>query len=72
MRRRSVGSNEATLRFTSADVSEEISGLTERLGESGKTVRHLEKVRKQAESDKHELQTSLEESEVPTRRAERC
>lgn len=44
--------------------SEEISDLTEQLGEGGKNVHELEKVRKQLEVEKLELQSALEEAEV--------
>lgn len=44
--------------------SEEISDLTEQLGEGGKNVHELEKIRKQLEVEKLELQSALEEAEV--------
>lgn len=44
--------------------TEEISDLTEQLGSSGKTIHELEKVRKQLEAEKLELQSALEEAEV--------
>lgn len=47
-----------------APPSEEISDLTEQLGSSGKTIHELEKVRKQLEAEKMELQSALEEAEV--------
>jgi len=43
---------------------EEISDLSEQLGESGKTIHELEKVRKQLEQEKAEIQAALEEAEV--------
>lgn len=43
---------------------EEITDLTEQLGESGKTIHELEKVRKQLEQEKAEIQAALEEAEV--------
>ena len=43
---------------------EEISDLTEQLGETGKSIHELEKVRKQLEQEKAEIQTALEEAEV--------
>lgn len=43
---------------------EEISDLTEQLGEGGKNAHELEKVRKQLEAEKLELQSALEEAEV--------
>ena len=47
-----------------APPTEEISDLTEQLGSSGKTIHELEKVRKQLEAEKLELQSALEEAEV--------
>lgn len=38
--------------------------LTEQLGETGKTIHELEKSKKQAEQEKLEAQTALEEAEV--------
>lgn len=46
--------------------SEEILDLTEQLGETGKTIHELEKSKKQAEQEKGEAQTALEEAEVKT------
>ena len=43
---------------------EEISDLTEQLGETGKSIHELEKVRKTLEQEKAEIQTALEEAEV--------
>lgn len=43
---------------------EEITDLTEQLGEGGKTVHELEKARKQLEQEKTEIQSALEEAEV--------
>jgi len=43
---------------------EEISDLTEQLGETGKTIHELEKAKKTVESEKTEIQTALEEAEV--------
>lgn len=45
-------------------VPEEISDLTEQLGESGKTIHELEKFKKHVETEKCDMQTSLEEAEV--------
>ena len=45
-------------------ISEEISDLTEQIGESGKNIHELEKIRKQLEQEKAEIQTALEEAEV--------
>lgn len=44
--------------------AEEISDLTEQLGETGKTVHELEKGKKTAEIEKSEIQSALEEAEV--------
>jgi hypothetical protein len=44
--------------------TEEISDLTEQLGSSGKSIHELEKIRKQLEAEKLELQSALEEAEV--------
>lgn len=41
--------------------------LTEQLGEMGKTIHELEKSKKQAEQEKFEAQTALEEAEVSRR-----
>lgn len=43
---------------------EEISDLTEQLGEGGKSIHELEKIRKQLEQEKAEIQSALEEAEV--------
>lgn len=42
--------------------------LTEQLGETGKTIHELEKSKKQAEQEKLETQTALEEAEVRRRK----
>lgn len=44
--------------------TEEISDLSEQLGETGKTIHELEKGKKTVESEKSEIQTALEEAEV--------
>ena len=44
--------------------TEEITDLTEHIGESGKTIHELEKGKKMAENEKAEIQTALEEAEV--------
>lgn len=44
--------------------TEEISDLTEQIAEGGKAIHELEKVKKQIEQEKSELQASLEEAEV--------
>ena len=46
--------------------TEEISDLTEQIAEGGKAIHELEKVKKQIEQEKSELQASLEEAEVPS------
>lgn len=38
--------------------------MTEQLGENGKTLHELEKIKKQTETEKTEIQTALEEAEV--------
>ena len=43
---------------------EEISDLTDHLGENGKTIHELEKSKKQTDSQKSDIQTALEEAEV--------
>jgi len=45
--------------------AEEISDLTEQIAEGGKAIHELEKVKKQIEQEKSELQAALEEAEVP-------
>ena len=49
-------------------VAEEIMDLTDQLGETGKTIHELEKAKKQAEQEKSEAQTALEEAEVGRRK----
>ena len=44
--------------------AEEISDLTEQIGETGKSIHELEKAKKQVETEKAEIQTALEEAEV--------
>lgn len=39
--------------------------VTEQVGQSSKTIHELEKAVKQAEQDKIDVQTALEEAEVP-------
>lgn len=46
--------------------------MSEQLGESGKTIHELEKFKKQAEVDKCDMQTTLEEAEVQKPRATFC
>ena len=52
------------LKSTSMPKTEEISDLTEQIGEGGKSIHELEKIRKQLEQEKAEIQTALEEAEV--------
>ena len=42
----------------------EISDLTEQLAVGGKSIHELEKIRKQLEQEKSEIQSALEEAEV--------
>lgn len=44
--------------------TEEISDLTEQIAEGGKRIHELEKLKKQIEQEKCELQAALEEAEV--------
>lgn len=44
--------------------TEEISDLSEQLSEGGKSIHELEKLRKQLEQEKNEIQSALEEAEV--------
>lgn len=44
--------------------TEEISDLTEQIAEGGKAIHELEKVKKQVEQEKSEIQAALEEAEV--------
>lgn len=46
--------------------TEEVSDLTEQLGESSKNIHELEKLRKQLDQEKSEIQSALEEAEVQT------
>ena len=43
---------------------EEITDLSEQIGESGKTIHELEKGKKMVECEKTEIQAALEEAEV--------
>ena len=45
--------------------TEEISDLTEQMGETGKSLHELEKAKKSAETERSEIQSALEEAEVP-------
>uniref|UniRef100_A0A8B9WVZ4 Myosin-6 n=1 Tax=Bos mutus grunniens TaxID=30521 RepID=A0A8B9WVZ4_BOSMU len=53
-----------TFKRENKNLQEEISDLTEQLGEGGKNMHELEKVRKQLEVEKLELQSALEEAEA--------
>ncbi|XP_018864718.1 myosin-7 [Parus major] len=53
-----------TLKRENKNLQEEISDLTEQLGGSHKTIHELEKVRKQLDAEKLELQAALEEAEA--------
>ncbi|CAL8368842.1 unnamed protein product [Lota lota] len=52
-----------TLKRENKNLQQEISDLTEQLGETGKSIHELEKAKKQVESEKAEIQTALEEAE---------
>ncbi|CAB1342077.1 unnamed protein product [Coregonus sp. 'balchen'] len=54
----------ATLDKKQINFDKEIMDLTEKLGETGKTIHELEKSKKQSEQEKTEVQTALEEAEV--------
>uniref|UniRef100_A0A671WB59 Myosin-7 n=1 Tax=Sparus aurata TaxID=8175 RepID=A0A671WB59_SPAAU len=53
-----------TMKRENKNLQEEISDLTEQIGEGGKTIHELEKVRKQLEQEKSEIQSALEEAEA--------
>ncbi|XP_066560798.1 myosin heavy chain, fast skeletal muscle [Amia ocellicauda] len=53
-----------TLKRENKNLQQEISDLTEQIGETGKTIHELEKAKKQAETEKSEIQTALEEAEA--------
>ena len=44
--------------------TEEISDLTEQIAEGGKQIHELEKIKKQVEQEKCDIQAALEEAEV--------
>ncbi|KAK5850116.1 hypothetical protein PBY51_014393 [Eleginops maclovinus] len=52
-----------TMKRENKNLQEEISDMTEQLGEGGKTIHELEKNRKQLEQEKAEIQSALEEAE---------
>ncbi|MBN3313469.1 MYH4 protein, partial [Atractosteus spatula] len=53
-----------TLKRENKNLQQEISDLTEQIGENGKVIHELEKSKKQVESEKIEIQTALEEAEA--------
>ncbi|MCI4389909.1 hypothetical protein PGIGA_G00116600 [Pangasianodon gigas] len=52
-----------TLKRENKNLQQEISDLTEQIGETGKTIHELEKAKKIVETEKSEIQTALEEAE---------
>ncbi|KAM9425900.1 myosin heavy chain, skeletal muscle, adult-like [Pholidichthys leucotaenia] len=52
------------LKRENKNLQQEISDLTEQLGENGKAIHELEKTKRQTESEKTEIQTALEEAEA--------
>ncbi|XP_047666434.1 myosin heavy chain, fast skeletal muscle-like [Tachysurus fulvidraco] len=52
-----------TLKRENKNLQQEISDLTEQIGESGKTIHELDKAKKLVETEKLEIQTALEEAE---------
>ncbi|KAJ8259932.1 hypothetical protein GJAV_G00175140 [Gymnothorax javanicus] len=52
-----------TLKRENKNLQQEISDLTEQIGETGKTVHELEKTKKIVETEKVEIQAALEEAE---------
>ncbi|XP_052393289.1 myosin heavy chain, fast skeletal muscle-like [Carassius gibelio] len=53
-----------TLKRENKNLQQEISDLSEQLGETGKCIHELEKAKKTVESEKVEIQTALEEAEA--------
>ncbi|XP_033895599.2 myosin heavy chain, fast skeletal muscle-like [Acipenser ruthenus] len=53
-----------TFKRENKNLQQEISDLTEQIGQSGKTIHELEKAKKQTETEKIEIQTALEEAEA--------
>ncbi|XP_065820913.1 myosin heavy chain, fast skeletal muscle-like [Labrus bergylta] len=53
-----------TMKRENKNLQQEIADLTEQLGETGKTVHELEKFKKTVETEKYDMQTSLEEAEA--------
>ena len=52
--------------------TEEIADLTEQIAEGGKAIHELEKVKKQIEQEKSEIQAALEVEEVKVRAHNHC
>ncbi|XP_063043237.1 myosin heavy chain, fast skeletal muscle-like [Engraulis encrasicolus] len=52
-----------TLKRENKNLQQEISDLTEQLGETGKSIHELEKAKKTVETEKTEIQSALEEAE---------
>ncbi|XP_062409619.1 myosin heavy chain, fast skeletal muscle-like [Sardina pilchardus] len=52
-----------TMKRENKNLQQEISDLTEQLGETGKSIHELEKSKKTVETEKSEIQTALEEAE---------
>ncbi|KAK5856139.1 hypothetical protein PBY51_007757 [Eleginops maclovinus] len=52
-----------TMKRENKNLQQEISDLTEQIGETGKNIHELEKAKKAVESEKVEIQTALEEAE---------
>uniref|UniRef100_A0A8C3AJV6 Myosin heavy chain, fast skeletal muscle-like n=1 Tax=Cyclopterus lumpus TaxID=8103 RepID=A0A8C3AJV6_CYCLU len=52
-----------TMKRENKNLQQEISDLTEQIGESGKTIHELEKAKKILETEKSEIQAALEEAE---------
>uniref|UniRef100_I3IZY8 Myosin heavy chain, fast skeletal muscle n=1 Tax=Oreochromis niloticus TaxID=8128 RepID=I3IZY8_ORENI len=52
-----------TIKRENKNLQQEISDLTEQIGETGKTIHELEKAKKTVETEKSEIQTALEEAE---------
>uniref|UniRef100_W5N1A0 Myosin heavy chain, fast skeletal muscle-like n=1 Tax=Lepisosteus oculatus TaxID=7918 RepID=W5N1A0_LEPOC len=53
-----------TLKRENKNLQQEISDLTEQIGATGKIIHELEKAKKQAETEKMEIQAALEEAEA--------
>ncbi|KAJ8389114.1 hypothetical protein AAFF_G00123200 [Aldrovandia affinis] len=53
-----------TLKRENKNLQQEISDLTEHIGESGKSIHELDKAKKQVETEKTEIQAALEEAEA--------